>query len=133
MSGIDQTIFGSVDPSDIRSLKRQLQESAQREQELAYKLLQMTTRCVDQQPFVDAATRWSDAVQAMHDAPSIQEAAPFADAAALALHMGTLQDETVRERMGAHARAAVLPLTAAAMTAQLIALYEALLAGRTAP
>jgi UDP-glucose:(heptosyl)LPS alpha-1,3-glucosyltransferase len=55
------------------------------------------------------------------------------DAAALALHMGTLQDETVRERMGAHARAAVLPLTAAAMTARLIALYEALLAGRTAP
>ena len=42
--------------------------------------------------------------------------------------MRTLQDETLRARMGAHARAAVLPLTAAAMTAQLIALYETLLA-----
>ena len=50
------------------------------------------------------------------------------DAAALALHMGTLQDETVRARMGERARAAVLPLTAAAMTARLIALYDSLLA-----
>ena len=50
------------------------------------------------------------------------------DAAALARHMGTLQDETVRARMGAQARAAVLPLTAAAMTERLIALYDSLLA-----
>ena len=54
------------------------------------------------------------------------------DAAALAVHMGTLQDETVRARMGERARAAVLPLTAAAMTARLIALYDSLLA-RQAP
>jgi hypothetical protein len=54
------------------------------------------------------------------------------DAAALALHMGTLRDETVRARMGAQARGAVLPLTAAAMTARLIALYDSLLA-RHAP
>jgi UDP-glucose:(heptosyl)LPS alpha-1,3-glucosyltransferase len=54
------------------------------------------------------------------------------DAAALALYMGRLQDETVRTRMGAQARAAVLPLTAAAMTARLIELYEALLAGKAA-
>ena len=50
------------------------------------------------------------------------------DAAALARHMQTLQDETARERMGANARAAVLPLTAAAMAARLIALYDSLLA-----
>ena len=42
--------------------------------------------------------------------------------------MGTLQDEAVRARMGERARAAVLPLTAAAMTARLIALYDSLLA-----
>ncbi len=54
------------------------------------------------------------------------------DAAALALYMGRLQDETVRARMGANARGAVLPLTAAAMTARLIALYDSLLA-REAP
>ena len=54
------------------------------------------------------------------------------DAAALALHMRTLRDETVRARMGAQARGAVLPLTAAAMTARLIALYDSLLA-RHAP
>jgi UDP-glucose:(heptosyl)LPS alpha-1,3-glucosyltransferase len=52
------------------------------------------------------------------------------DAEALAAHMGTLQDEAVRARMGERARAAVLPLTAAAMTARLMALYEALLAGK---
>jgi UDP-glucose:(heptosyl)LPS alpha-1,3-glucosyltransferase len=50
------------------------------------------------------------------------------DAEALAVHMGTLQDEAVRARMGERARAAVLPLTAAAMTARLIALYDSLLA-----
>lgn len=54
------------------------------------------------------------------------------DPVALARHMGRLQDETVRTRMGAQARAAVLPLTAAAMTARLIELYEALLAGKAA-
>jgi UDP-glucose:(heptosyl)LPS alpha-1,3-glucosyltransferase len=50
------------------------------------------------------------------------------DAAALAQHMETLQDETVRARMGERARAAVLPLTTAAMAARLIALYDSLLA-----
>jgi glycosyltransferase involved in cell wall biosynthesis len=50
------------------------------------------------------------------------------DAAALALHLEMLRDETLRARMGAQARGAVLPLTAAAMTAELIALYDSLLA-----
>lgn len=50
------------------------------------------------------------------------------DAAALARHMRTLQDDALRVRMGRHARDAVLPLDASAMTAQLLALYDALLA-----
>jgi UDP-glucose:(heptosyl)LPS alpha-1,3-glucosyltransferase len=51
-----------------------------------------------------------------------------ADTDALAAHMRTLQDPTLRRRMGANAREAMLPLTPAAMTSRLIALYEALLA-----
>jgi UDP-glucose:(heptosyl)LPS alpha-1,3-glucosyltransferase len=49
------------------------------------------------------------------------------DVGRLAAHMRTLQDRTVRARLGEHARRAVLPLTSAAMTERLIALYRDLL------
>jgi len=53
-----------------------------------------------------------------------------ADVNALAAHLRTLSDAEVRSRMGDNARKAMLPLTPAAMTSRLLALYEALLAGR---
>jgi UDP-glucose:(heptosyl)LPS alpha-1,3-glucosyltransferase len=53
-----------------------------------------------------------------------------ADATTLAAHLRRLQDAGVRTRMGDNARNAMLPLTPAAMTARLLALYEALLAGQ---
>ena len=49
------------------------------------------------------------------------------DAAALAAQMRTLLDATLRARLGANARDAMLPLTSDAMTAQLLALYRDLL------
>ena len=52
------------------------------------------------------------------------------DDAALASHLRTLLDKPLRMRMGANARRAVLPLTADAMTAQLLALYGELLRER---
>ena len=53
-----------------------------------------------------------------------------ADAHALATHLRTLGDAPLRTRMGDNARNAMLPLTPAAMTSRLLALYEALLAAR---
>jgi UDP-glucose:(heptosyl)LPS alpha-1,3-glucosyltransferase len=53
--------------------------------------------------------------------------APPGDAEQLSAHMRQLQERALRARLGTHARAAVLPLTPAAMTAQLIALYRDLL------
>jgi hypothetical protein len=47
--------------------------------------------------------------------------------------MQTLADARVRERMGAQARAAMLPLTPSAMVSQLLALYDRLLAPRRGP
>jgi UDP-glucose:(heptosyl)LPS alpha-1,3-glucosyltransferase len=49
------------------------------------------------------------------------------DPAALADRLRTLDDPAARARMGANARRAVLPLTPAAMTAELLALYRALM------
>jgi len=49
------------------------------------------------------------------------------DSDALAAHMRTLEDATMRERMGDNARNAVLPLSPAAMTLQLVLLYKELL------
>lgn len=49
------------------------------------------------------------------------------DATALAAHMRTLTDASVRERLGANARRAVEPLTPDAMTLALVLLYKALL------
>ena len=49
------------------------------------------------------------------------------DAAALASHMRALLDPALRARLGANAREAMLPLTAEAMTAQLLALYRELM------
>jgi UDP-glucose:(heptosyl)LPS alpha-1,3-glucosyltransferase len=53
---------------------------------------------------------------------------PSADVAGLAAHMRVLLDPVQRERFGEHARRAVLPLTAASMTLQLVLLYKELLA-----
>jgi UDP-glucose:(heptosyl)LPS alpha-1,3-glucosyltransferase len=53
--------------------------------------------------------------------------APPGDAEQLAAHMRRLQERALRARLGMNARSAVLPLTAAAMTGQLIALYRDLL------
>jgi len=49
------------------------------------------------------------------------------DVTNLARHMTTLLDAATRERMGANARAAVLPLTPDAMTLRLVLLYKELL------
>ena len=68
----------------------------------------------------------STAVHTEPDQPTLTTEAP-GDATALAQHMRTLQDAATRAAMGARARDAMLPLTAAAMTARLTALYEALL------
>lgn len=53
--------------------------------------------------------------------------APPGDVAALARHMQALHEKTLRRRLGANARNAVLPLTPSAMTARLLALYRDLL------
>jgi UDP-glucose:(heptosyl)LPS alpha-1,3-glucosyltransferase len=55
-----------------------------------------------------------------------------AQARALADRMLALCDAEARTRMGANARSAMLPLTAAAMTSRLLALYDTLLAARLA-
>jgi len=52
------------------------------------------------------------------------------DVGQLASHMHALQQPATRERMGANARNAMLPLTSAAMTSRLLALYSDLLADR---
>jgi UDP-glucose:(heptosyl)LPS alpha-1,3-glucosyltransferase len=49
------------------------------------------------------------------------------DIAALAAHMRSLQDAETRSRMGANARAGVLPLSPAAMTLKLVLIYKELL------
>lgn len=49
------------------------------------------------------------------------------DVDGLARHMQALHEKTLRRRLGANARNAVLPLTSAAMTARLLALYRDLL------
>ena len=59
-----------------------------------------------------------------HDAGFV---APPGDVEALARHMQALHEKTLRRRLGANARNAVLPLTSAAMTARLLALYRDLL------
>jgi UDP-glucose:(heptosyl)LPS alpha-1,3-glucosyltransferase len=53
---------------------------------------------------------------------------PAGDIAGLAAQMRTLQDATTRRRLGANARRAVLPLSPAAITLQLVLLYRDLLA-----
>lgn len=64
-----------------------------------------------------------------HDAGFV---CPPGDPSALSGHLRTLHDRALRARLGANARNAVLPLTPAAMTAQLVALYGALLGRATA-
>jgi len=59
-----------------------------------------------------------------HDAGLV---CPSRDAAGLAAHMHVLLDPANRERMGARAREAVLPLTPEAMTLELVLLYKRLL------
>jgi UDP-glucose:(heptosyl)LPS alpha-1,3-glucosyltransferase len=53
---------------------------------------------------------------------------PAGDVAGLAAQMRTLLDPVTRSRLGANARRAVLPLTPAAITLQLVLLYRDLLA-----
>ena len=53
---------------------------------------------------------------------------PAGDIAGLAAQMRTLLDATTRARLGANARRAVLPLSPAATTLQLVLLYRDLLA-----
>ena len=59
-----------------------------------------------------------------HDAGLVCEPG---NADALAAHMRVLMDASLRTRLGQDARQAMLPLTPAAMTQQLLALYRALL------
>ena len=54
---------------------------------------------------------------------------PATDVDSLAWHMTTLTDAAARATLGARAREAVLPLTPAAMTLQLVLIYRDLLAG----
>ncbi|HTP48158.1 MAG TPA: glycosyltransferase family 4 protein [Casimicrobiaceae bacterium] len=60
-----------------------------------------------------------------HDAGFV---CPARDVDSLAAHMTTLTDPAARAALGARAREAVLPLTPAAMTLQLVLLYRDLLA-----
>ncbi len=60
----------------------------------------------------------------LHDAGFV---CPAGEAGALAAHMRTLADPDLRARMGARARAAVLPLSPSAMTLELVLLYRKLL------
>jgi hypothetical protein len=54
------------------------------------------------------------------------------DVDALAQHMMTLTDPEARRLLGARAREAVLPLTPASMTLQLVLLYRDLIAAAVA-
>jgi UDP-glucose:(heptosyl)LPS alpha-1,3-glucosyltransferase len=60
-----------------------------------------------------------------HDAGLV---CPAGDANALAQRMRAVQDAPLRLRLGGNARNAVLPLSSAAMTARLVALYRELMA-----
>ena len=64
-----------------------------------------------------------------HDAGLV---VPSGDAAQLAAHMDALQDAATRERFGGNARRAVLPLSPAAITLQLVLLYRDLLTAAVA-
>jgi UDP-glucose:(heptosyl)LPS alpha-1,3-glucosyltransferase len=64
-----------------------------------------------------------------HDAGLV---CPALDVAGLASHMRVLLDEAQRERFGARGRSAVLALTPAAMTLQLVLVYKELLAAASA-
>jgi UDP-glucose:(heptosyl)LPS alpha-1,3-glucosyltransferase len=64
-----------------------------------------------------------------HDAGLV---CPAGDVDALARHMMTLTDEEGRHLLGARAREAVLPLTPASMTLQLVLLYRDLIAAAAA-
>ena len=61
-----------------------------------------------------------------HDAGFVRDAQ---DTAGIAQAMNQLMDPALRHAMGMRAREAVLPLTADAMTAQLLALYRGLVEG----
>jgi UDP-glucose:(heptosyl)LPS alpha-1,3-glucosyltransferase len=65
-----------------------------------------------------------------HDAGLV---APSRDVAGVAANMRALLDAATRERLGANARNAVLPLTPEAMTLQLVLLYRDLLASTVRP
>jgi UDP-glucose:(heptosyl)LPS alpha-1,3-glucosyltransferase len=81
-------------------------------------------------PIVTSTRSGAAEIALAHDAGLV--CAP-GDVAALAAHMRALGAGPLRARLGANARDAVLPLTSAAMTARLLALYRELLPIETRP
>ena len=76
-------------------------------------------------PIVTSTRSGAAELALAHDAGFVCEPG---DDGRLAAHMHTLQDPAARARMGGNGRAAMLPLTSAAMTSRLVALYTELLA-----
>ncbi|MGE5669318.1 MAG: glycosyltransferase family 4 protein, partial [Betaproteobacteria bacterium] len=75
-------------------------------------------------PIVTSTKSGAAELARAHDAGLV---CPAGDAAGLAAQMRSLLDPTLRARLGGNARAAVLPLTSAAMTGKLLTLYRDLL------
>ncbi|CAG0964897.1 UDP-glucose:(heptosyl)LPS alpha-1,3-glucosyltransferase [Burkholderiales bacterium] len=80
-------------------------------------------------PVVTSAKSGVAEILLRHDAGLV---CPSRDDIALAAHMRALLDPALRERVGANARRAVLPLTPGAMTLELVLLYRELLAASAA-
>ena len=78
-------------------------------------------------PIVTSTKSGAAEIALAHDAGLVCRAG---DTAALAAHMRSLGDPALRSRLGANARAAVLPLTSSAMTQKLLTLYRDLLGAR---
>jgi UDP-glucose:(heptosyl)LPS alpha-1,3-glucosyltransferase len=76
-------------------------------------------------PIVTSTRSGAAELALAHDAGLVCEPG---DIGKLAAHMHALQDPALRARMGSNGRNAMLPLTSAAMTAQLVKLYADLLA-----
>jgi UDP-glucose:(heptosyl)LPS alpha-1,3-glucosyltransferase len=76
-------------------------------------------------PIVTSTRSGAAELALAHDAGLVCEPG---DVAALATHMHALEDPELRARMGGNGRAAMLPLTSAAMTSRLVDLYSDLLA-----
>jgi len=75
-------------------------------------------------PIVTSTRSGAAELALVHDAGLVCEPG---NVGKLAAHMHALQDPTLRTRLGSNGRNAMLPLTSAAMTAQLVKLYADLL------